>query len=107
MEQREERLLEAEPAPADEEIFDLADFFKIFGDSTRLRILFFLRREERCVIDIAKALDLTPSAVSHQLRTLKQLKLVSARREGKMVFYAPADSHIETILGQGLEHIRE
>ena len=75
--------------------------------STRLRILFFLRREERCVIDIAKALDLTPSAVSHQLRTLKQLKLVSARREGKMVFYAPADSHIETILGQGLEHIRE
>ena len=98
---------EGESLPAAEEIFDLADFFKIFGDSTRLKILFVLRRKPMRVGDIAAALDLSQSAVSHQLRTLKQMKLVASTRDGKNVAYDLIDAHIESIIDQGLEHIRE
>ncbi len=93
--------------PASEELQDLADFFKVFGDRTRIRILYVLFQSEMCVCDLAQALDMTQSAISHQLRVLKQMKLVSNRREGKTVFYSLADGHIKTIMNQGMEHIRE
>lgn len=93
--------------PAEEELRDLADFFKVFGDYTRIRILYVLFQSEMCVCDLAQTLDMTQSAISHQLRVLKQMKLVSNRREGKTVFYSLADGHIKTIMNQGMEHIRE
>ena len=93
--------------PADEELYDLAELFKIFGDSTRIKILYVLFESEMCVCDIAKLLGMTQSAISHQLRALKQSKLVKYRREGKTVFYSLADGHVRTILGQGMEHIAE
>ena len=93
--------------PPEDELFDLADFFKVFGDSTRLKILSVLLCSEMCVNNIAEVLSLSQSAVSHQLRFLKQMKLVEARRDGKTVYYSLTDSHIESILSQGLEHIRE
>lgn len=89
------------------ELQDLADFFKVFGDSTRIRILYVLFQSEMCVCDLAQTLNMTQSAISHQLRVLKQMKLVSNRREGKTVFYSLADGHIKTIMNQGMEHIRE
>lgn len=93
--------------PEVDELQDLANFFKIFGDFTRIRILYVLLRAEMCVCDLAQTLDMTQSAISHQLRVLKQMKLVSNRREGKTVFYSLADGHIKTIMNQGMEHIRE
>ncbi|MDL2302678.1 metalloregulator ArsR/SmtB family transcription factor [Lachnospiraceae bacterium OttesenSCG-928-D06] len=96
-----------EKLPPQEEMLDLADFFKVFGDSTRLRILFLLLCNEMCVFDIAAMLSMTHSAISHQLRVLKQMGLVKKRREGKTIFYSLADSHIITILSQGLDHIEE
>ncbi len=96
-----------EKMPPEEELSDLADFFKIFGDATRLKILYVLLGSEMCVLDIARLLDMSQSAISHQLRILKQMDLVKNRREGKTIFYAPADSHIVTILSQGLDHIEE
>ena len=93
--------------PEDEILFDLAELFKIFGDSTRVKILFLLFEAEMCVCDIAQLLGMTQSAISHQLQVLKKSKLVKYRREGKTVFYALADSHVRTILGQGMEHITE
>lgn len=93
--------------PQEEELYDLAELFKVFGDSTRIRILFVLFEAEVCVCDLAEALSMTQSAVSHQLRILKQAKLVNSRREGKSVFYFLADEHVRTIIGQGLEHIEE
>lgn len=93
--------------PAEEELYDLAELFKIFGDSTRIRILFVLFEAEVCVCDLAEILNMTQSAVSHQLRILKQSKLVSSRREGKQVFYSLADDHVRTIIAQGREHIEE
>ena len=93
--------------PEDEILYDLAELFKIFGDSTRIKILYVLFESEMCVCDIAKLLGMTQSAISHQLRSLKQSKLVKYRREGKTVFYALADGHVRTILGQGMEHIAE
>ena len=93
--------------PEAEELQDLADFFKLFGDSTRIRILYVLFQSEMCVCDLAQTLNMTQSAISHQLRVLKQMKLVSNRREGKTVFYSLADGHIKTIMNQGMEHIRE
>lgn len=93
--------------PETEELKDLADFFKVFGDSTRIRILYVLFQSEMCVCDLAQVLNMTQSAISHQLRILKQMKLVANRRDGKTVFYSLADSHIETIMNQGMEHIRE
>lgn len=96
-----------EKMPEEEKLFDLAEFFKIFGDTTRIRILYVLMCSEMCVCDLAQLLDMTQSAISHQLRILKQMDLVKNRREGKSVFYSLADGHIKTILSQGLEHIEE
>lgn len=96
-----------EKMPQEEELYDLAELFKVFGDSTRIRILFVLFEAEVCVCDLAEALNMTQSAISHQLRILKQSRLVKSRREGKSVFYSLADSHVWTIINQGLEHIEE
>lgn len=96
-----------EKMPAEEELYDLAELFKVFGDSTRIRILFVLFEEEVCVCDLAEALNMTQSAISHQLKILKQSKLVVGRREGKQVFYTLADDHVRTIIDQGREHIEE
>lgn len=93
--------------PPEEELQDLADFFKVFGDVTRLKILNALLCSEMCVYDIATLLGISQSAISHQLRVLKQMGLVRNRREGKTIFYALADAHIITILSQGLDHIEE
>ncbi|HOO28658.1 MAG TPA: metalloregulator ArsR/SmtB family transcription factor [Lachnospiraceae bacterium] len=93
--------------PAEEELYDLAELFKVFGDSTRIRILFVLFEADVCVCDIAAALNMTQSAISHQLKILKQSKLIKNRREGKSVFYFLADDHVRTIIAQGMEHIRE
>ena len=93
--------------PAEETLYDLAELFKVFGDSTRIRILFVLFEAEVCVCDLAEALHMTQSAISHQLRILKQSKLVKCRREGKSMFYSLADDHVKTIIAQGLEHIEE
>ena len=93
--------------PKEEELYDLAELFKVFGDSTRIRILFVLFEAEVCVCDLAEALQMTQSAVSHQLKILKQAKLVKNRRAGKSIFYSLADDHVRAIIGQGLEHIEE
>ena len=96
-----------EVMPAGEELQNLAEFFRVFGDSTRIRILYALSQSELCVCDIASLLGMGQSAISHQLRILKQMRLVKFRREGKSVLYSLADSHIEMILAQGMEHIGE
>lgn len=96
-----------ERMPEEEKLFDLAEFFKIFGDTTRIKILYVLMCSEMCVCDLAQLLQMTQSAISHQLRILKQMDLVKNRREGKSIFYSLADGHIKTILSQGLEHIEE
>ena len=93
--------------PDEDQLMDLADFFKVFADSTRIKILYVLFESEMCVCDIANLLQMGQSAISHQLRVLKQMRLVKYRRDGKTVFYSLADSHIETILAQGMEHIEE
>ena len=91
----------------EEELYDLAELFKVFGDSTRIRILDVLFQSELCVSDLANILNMTQSAVSHQLKILKQSKLVKCRREGKSILYSLADSHVRTIIDQGREHIEE
>ena len=91
--------------PGDETLFDLAELFKVFGDTTRVKILFALFTAEMCVCDITAVLGLTQSAVSHQLRVLKQARLVKCRREGKMVYYSLDDEHVKQIFDQGLAHI--
>ena len=96
-----------EKIPEEEELLDLAELFKIFGDTPRIRILFVLFEAEVCVCDLAECLKMTQSAISHQLRILKQNKLVKSRREGKSVFYSLADDHVRTIISQGMEHIME
>ena len=96
-----------ETMPDEEELYDLADLFKVFADSTRIRILFVLFESEVCVCDLAKVLNMTQSAVPHQLRILKQNKLVKNRREGKSIFYSLADDHVRTIISMGREHILE
>ena len=93
--------------PPDETLYDLAELFKVFGDYTRIRILYALFEAELCVCDIAQLLGLSQTAVSHQLRVLKNSKLVKFRREGKTVFYSLADDHVRRIIGQGMEHIEE
>ena len=93
--------------PDEDELYDLAELFKVFGDSTRIRILTVLFGEEMCVCDIAESLQMNQSAVSHQLKILKNAKLIKNRREGKLVYYALADDHVSTILAMGLEHIEE
>ncbi|MBR5048552.1 MAG: winged helix-turn-helix transcriptional regulator [Erysipelotrichaceae bacterium] len=89
------------------ELYDLAELFKIFGDSTRIRILYALFEHEVNVNDIADQLTMTASAVSHQLRILKQNKLIKSRREGKQIYYSLADDHVKTIMAMGMEHIEE
>ena len=93
--------------PEEEKLYDLAELFKMFGDSTRIRILYALFEAEMCVCDIAALLGMTQSAISHQLRLLKQAKLVKNRREGKTVYYSLADSHVRSMICQGMEHIEE
>ena len=96
-----------ERMPDEDELYDLAELFRVFGDSTRIRILFVLFESEVCVCDLASILNMTQSAVSHQLKILKQAKLVKSRREGKSVFYSLSDSHVSHIIDQGREHIEE
>lgn len=93
--------------PDEDTLFDLSELFKVFGDSTRVRILFALFEEDICVCDLAESLGMTQSAVSHQLRILKNAKLVNGRRDGRQIIYYLADDHVRTIIGQGLEHVRE
>ena len=88
-------------------LYDLAELFKLFGDSTRIKILYVLFASEMCVCDIAQLLGMTQSAISHQLQVLKKSKLVKYRREGKTVFYSLANDHVRTILGQGMDHVTE
>lgn len=96
-----------ETMPDETELDSLAELFKVFGDPTRIRILFVLFETEVCVCDLARALNMTQSAVSHQLRILKQSRLVKNRREGKSMFYSLSDDHVRTMIAQGREHILE
>ena len=93
--------------PKEETLYDLAEFFKVFGDSTRIRILWALAESEMCVCDIANLLNMTQSAISHQLRVLKQAALVKNRRDGKVVYYSLDDEHVQQIIDQGMTHINE
>ena len=93
--------------PDEDSLFDLSELFKVFGDSTRIRILYCLFESEMCVCDIATLLNMTQSAISHQLSVLKKSKLVKSRRSGKTVFYSLADAHVRAIINQGMEHIQE
>jgi ArsR family transcriptional regulator len=93
--------------PKEETLYDLAELFKVFGDSTRIKILWALDESEMCVCDIAVLLNMTQSAISHQLRVLKQANLVKNRKEGKVVFYSLDDEHVKQIFDQGLIHINE
>ena len=88
-------------------LYDLSDFFKLMGDSTRIQLLWALEEEELCVGDLAALLNMTKSAVSHQLKILRSAKLVKAEQRGKNVFYALSDHHVRTVLEMGLEHVRE
>ena len=94
-------------APDEEKLYDLADLFRLFGDSTRVRILYQLIESPLCVCDIAARLDMTQSAISHQLRLLKQAKLVRSKRDGKAALYSLADDHVRAILDQGMNHVSE
>jgi len=93
--------------PPEETLYDLAELYKVFGDSTRIKILYVLFEAEMCVCDIAALLGMTVSAISHQLRVLKGARLVKYRREGKTIFYSLADDHVRAIVGQGMEHVLE
>lgn len=92
----------------DEDTLDaLSELFKTFGDSTRIKILYVLHEGEMCVCDIASVVDMSQSAISHQLRVLRQMRLVKTRREGKAIYYSLADDHVKTIISMGIEHIEE
>ncbi len=93
--------------PRDEDIYDLSDFFKVLGDSTRMKIIWALDESEMCVCDIAVLLNMTKSAISHQLRALRNAELVKFRKEGKEVYYSLKDDHVRDIYEKGMEHIRE
>ncbi|WP_165046105.1 MULTISPECIES: ArsR/SmtB family transcription factor [unclassified Adlercreutzia] len=93
--------------PDEELLYDLADLFKVFADTTRIKILYALMEREHCVADIADIVGATQSAVSHQLRTLKQARLVKFRRDGKSIIYSLADDHVYTMLAQGMTHLCE
>lgn len=93
--------------PDEEMLYDLADLFKVFADTTRIKILFALMDDDLCVAHIAEAVGASQSAVSHQLRILKQARLVKFRREGKQVIYSLSDDHVHTVLAQGMQHICE
>ncbi len=93
--------------PDEYDLYDLSDFFKVLGDSTRVKIIWALDENEMCVCDIAVLLNMTKSAISHQLRSLRQANLVKFRREGKVVYYSLADEHVKDIFEKGMEHIKE
>ena len=93
--------------PDEDTLYELSELFKVFGDSTRIRILYALYEEEICVCDLAEVLRMSQSAVSHQLKNLKNAKLIKSRREGKQVFYSLSDNHVATIIAMGKEHIEE
>lgn len=93
--------------PTDEILQDLGDLFKVFGDTTRIKIMYALYEEEMCVCAISELLGMTQSAISHQLKTLKQADLVASRREGKTIYYHLSDEHVKSIIAQGYEHITE
>lgn len=93
--------------PTPQAMTDMAELFRLFGDPTRLKILCSLSQQELCVCDLSNLIGMTQSAVSHQLRQLKQGRLVKSRRDGKTIFYSLADDHVETVLAQGMEHINE
>ena len=97
----------SEEMPPEDSLYDLAELFKAFGDTTRIRILFALFKEDICVCDLAALLGMTQSAISHQLRLLKQARLVSGRREGRQIIYYLADDHVRTIIRMGMEHVEE
>lgn len=97
----------SDQVPTEEELYDLAELFKVFGDSTRIKISYVLVESDMSVGDIAQALNMTQSSISHQLRVLKQSRLVRFRREGKNIVYSLADDHVHTIMSQGLEHLEE
>lgn len=96
-----------ETMPVEEEVYDVAELFKVLGDQTRVKILFTLIKDEMCVCDIADLLEMSQSAISHQLRVLKQARLVKYRREGKTVYYSVSDEHVAIILNMGIEHVSE
>lgn len=96
-----------EKMPKEDDLYDLSDFFKILGDSTRVKIIWALDESEMCVCDIAVLLNMTKSAISHQLKTLRQANLVKTRREGKVVYYSLKDDHVKDIFEKGMEHIKE
>lgn len=93
--------------PNEDDLYDLSDFFKVLGDSTRTKIIWALDEHEMCVCDIAVLLNMTKSAISHQLRSLRQANLVRFRKEGKVVYYSLADEHVKDIFEKGMEHIKE
>lgn len=93
--------------PKECDLYDLSDFFKVLGDSTRVKIIWALDEKEMCVCDIAVLLNMTKSAISHQLKSLKQADLVKFRREGKVVYYSLKDDHVKDIFEKGMEHIKE
>lgn len=93
--------------PADELLQDLGDLFKIFGDTTRIKIMYALYEGEMCVCAISELLNMTQSAISHQLKTLKDANLVSSRRDGKEIYYSLSDEHVKSIIAEGFEHITE
>jgi ArsR family transcriptional regulator len=93
--------------PKEESLYDLAEFFKVFADSTRVKILWALTQSSMCVCDLAYLLNMTKSSISHQLRILKASRLVKYKKNGKVVMYSPCDSHISSIFEQGFEHIKE
>lgn len=93
--------------PDEDLLMDISELFKVFGDSTRIKILYVLLESDMCVCDLAQILNMTQSAISHQLRILKQSKLVKNRREGKTVIYSLADGHVRSIISQGMEHVGE
>ena len=97
----------SEQQPDDEILYDLAELFKVFGDSTRIKILYSMFENELCVNDIARLLNLSQSSVSHQLRILKTSKLVKFRREGKSIYYSLDDEHVRAIISMGMEHVEE
>lgn len=104
----EDRLEDArEGSPTEEMVYDLVELFKVFGDVTRVKIIYALLESEMCVCDIASLLDMTQSAISHQLRVLKKARMVKFRKEGKTVFYSLDDQHIDKIFSFGLDHIKE
>ena len=96
-----------EELPKDETLQDLGDLFKVFGDTTRIKIMYALHEEELCVCAISELLNMTQSAISHQLKTLKDANLVASRREGKTVYYSLSDDHVKSIIAEGYEHITE